>query len=252
MSNKPNVLLSPAQRDLFVIGTNLETDYGTIRPYKIKEYPNIIYDLEILKMADWEIKSNLKKQTIGNVLAVSSLEDLSALPLIECIKINTFGLRKTYDDIFSKIIVDYNPKFLFKFTTQDEFDSFRMLILDYNNIDYMVWNKNEELRYYQKLEIFFNKATGKSVDFDAMFTSLMAVGMKPHDINDFTLNQFYSAFKRLQFFKAYDTSTLFKTVDSSGKVDITEWYTSTKDGKRENTDRTVDEIFNENKKFSKQ
>lgn len=255
MSAKPEYFLTPTQQDLFVIGSNLKTEYGTIRPFKVKEYPNMIFDIQILKMADWEIKSLLKKQIYGDVLADSILSDLSTLPLIECIKINTLGLRDKYNEIFSKIMLDFDAsKFLYRFRTQEDFDSFRMLILDYNGIDYVIWEKNAELRYYQKLELFFNKATGKTVDFDAIFTSLMAIGMKPHDINDFTLNQFYSAFKRLQFFKAYDTTTLFKTVDSKNKIEISEWFTSTKERDKDRHDsakRSVDEIFKENEKFSK-
>lgn len=252
MSNfKQDLFITTEQDDLYVIGHNLKTQYGTIRPLKVKEYPVMATDISILKMADWELKSLLKKQINGNVLADSVMSDLSTLPLYQCIQNNVFGLKNKYSDIFSKIVVDYDDKFLYKFKSQDDFDNFRMMILDYNGIDYIVWQKNPELRYYQKLELYFNKATGKSVDFDAMFTSLMAIGHKPHDINDFTLKQFYSAFKRLQYFKAHDVTTLFKTVDSKNKIEIVEWFASSKE-KDASNDKLVDDIVKGNKQFAEE
>ena len=151
---KMDLFLSENQQDLYVIGLNLHTPYGTIRPIKVKEYPNLLIDISILKMADWEVKSLLKKQINGNVLADSVMGDLSTLPLYQCIQNNVLGLRDKYNDIFSKIILDFDAsKFLYKFKSQEDFDSFRILILDYNNVDYIVWKKDPRSRYYQKLEI---------------------------------------------------------------------------------------------------
>lgn len=53
--------------------------------------------------------------------------------------------------------------------------------------------------------------------------------MKPHDVNDLTMYQFYALFNRLQFFKSYDTSTLYKTVDAKDKVKVIEWFKSTRE-----------------------
>ena len=84
-----------------------------------------------------------------------------------------------------------------------------------------------------------------------MFTSLMAIGHKPHDINDFTLCQFYSAFKRIQYFKAHETTTLFKTVDSKNRIDIIEWFTSSEKTDDKSNQKLASEIMEEHKKFSK-
>jgi hypothetical protein len=249
---KQDLYLTPQQEDLYVIGLNLKTQYGVIKPIKVKEYPNMMLDIAILKMADWEIKDLLKKEIKGSVLADSVKSDLMTLPLLECIQNNLLGLRDKYNSIFSKIILDFEPsKFLYRFKSQEDFDTFRLLILDYNGIDYVVWKKNKELRYHQKLEMMYNQATGKAVDFDAMFTSLTAIGHKPHDINDFTLSQFYSTFKRIQFFKAHETSTLFKTVDSKNKVEIIEWFTSSKSDKKDDNDKFLDDVVQSNKQFIK-
>lgn len=246
-----DLFLTPEQSDMFVIGLPLKTDYGTIKPIKVKEYPSIEGGIGVLKMADWEVRSTLKKRIKDNPIAKEMVDDLQKLPMYQCVQNNIMGLRDTFNNIFSKFIIDYDQsKFLFKFKSQQDFDDFRMLILDYNGIDYIVWEKNPELRYFQKLKLYYNNATGKTVNFDSMFTSLVATGHKPHDINDFTLNQFYSSFKRLQFFKAHDTTTLYKTVDSKNKIDVVEWFAPSKESTADKGDKTIDEIVSDNKHFS--
>jgi hypothetical protein len=245
MAKIDNYVVS-AQSDMFVIGLPLKTDYGFVRQIKVKEYPTMLIELEILKMADWELKSMIKKQIKqikGGIVADSVLSDLSTKPLINCIQLNTAGLRTKYGEVFSKFMIDYEgDKFFERFKTQSDFDSFRNAVLDFNGIDRVEWNPNPELRRFQRLEQHFNKMSGRSVDFDAMFTSLMAIGHKPHDINDFTLYQFNSAFKRLQMFKMYDTTTLYKTVDAKGRIEIIEWFKTTKDKDNEKSEIEYDSL----------
>lgn len=248
--DKSKYYLEPNQSDLSIISIPLKTEYGIIKPIKVKEYPSLMVDIEILKMQDWEVKSWVKKSIKGSYLENTVNEDLDNNTMLECIKQNLIGLRDKYNAIFEKIVIDFDDKFIFQFTSQEKFDEFRKQILAYNRINYIEWNPNPLLRKYQKMDLFAKKTLSGSVDFDAIYTSLMCVGHSPHNINDYSLAQFYGAFTRLQYFKQYDTSTLFKTVDSSGKTEIVEWFKSALDtGKRE--DRDWEEVKKENSNFTK-
>lgn len=244
--------VTPIQKDLFIIGLNLKTDYGIIRPIKVKEYASMAMDLQMIKSEDWEIKSLVKKFAKDTPIKDKVYDKIDNNSLIECIQENVYGLRDRYNNIFKKIVIDFDEKkFLYQFSSQQEFDDFRKLILKFNQIPYIEWNPNPELRYFQRLELFFKKNNSKSIDFNAMYSSLMYVGHSPHNINDYTLSQFYSLFKRIELFKGYDTSTLYKTVDSSGKTEIVEWYQSTDDVGEEKR-KDWEQIKQENKKFTKE
>ena len=243
--------LEPHQSDLSIISTPLKTKYGIIRPIKVKEYPNLVVDIEILKMQDWEVKNWIKKSVKDSIIEETVNNDLDINTTLQCIQNNLAGLRDKYNDMFCKFVIGFDDKFIHQFTTQEEFDEFRKQILTYNRINWIEWNPNPILRKYQKMDLFAKKTlSGGGVDFDAIYTSLMCVGHSPHNINDYSLAQFYGAFSRLQLFKQYDTTTLFKTVDTSGKTEITEWFKSTLDvSKRE--DKDWSEIEKENSNYIK-
>lgn len=242
--------LTPSQYDFSIISIPLKTDYGLVRPIKVKEYPSMIIDIEILKMADWEIKNWIKRSVKGTIIEDVVKEELEGKTALKCIQTNLNGLRDKYNELFKKIVIDFDDNFIYKFQSQSDFDEFKKQILDYNRINYIEWNPNPLLRRYQKMDLFAKKAINGSIDFDAIYTSLMCVGHSPHNINDYSLAQFYGAFTRLQLFKQYDTTTLYKTVDSSGKLEIVEWFKSALD-KKDSGDKDWDEIQKENKQFTK-
>jgi len=258
-SHSNNYYITPSQYDFNIISIPMKTKYGIIRPIKVKEYPSLIVDLEILKMQDWEVKNWIKKTVKGDIIEDIVLSEIENKTMLSCIqsnilgndKIGKEGLRDKYNNLFKKFVIDFDEKrFLFQFTSQKDFDEFRKQILDYNRINYIEWNPNPLLRKYQKMDIFAKKAINGSIDFDAIYTSLMCVGHSPHNINDYSLAQFYGAFTRLQLFKQYDTTTLYKTVDSSGKTEVVEWFKSALE-KKVSVDKDWDEIQRENKNFTK-
>lgn len=249
---KEDNYLEANQTDMFITGIPLKTPYGLVKPIKVKEYPLLAIDIHILKMYDFEVRASVKEQIKDNPTMSSVLEDLTSKPLIECIQTNTRGLREKYSDILSKLMIGFEGgKFFERFTSQKEWDDFRKMILDYNGISYIDWNPNPKIRYFQRLEIFYNQRTGKSVDFDAIYTSLITVGHKPHDINDFTLYQFYQAFHRLQAFKMYDTTTLYKTVDSKGTIEVIDWFKSSREKKEEKSYVSMDDLKKEKEQLNK-
>ena len=226
MKNENYVLSN--QPEYFVMGLPLLTEFGVVRPIKVKEYPKFQNEIEILKMQDWEIKDLLKKKIRGQGNEDLIIETLKNSTLLTCIQTNVGGLRVLYNNIFSKIVENYDDKlFLMRFRSQAEFDSFRVLLLDYNRISYTKWNPNPEIRAWEIKSLFMKKSKGVSIDFDSIFTSLCCVGLKPHDLNDLTICQFYGIFKRLELFKSYDTATLYKTVDAKDSIKVEEWFKST-------------------------
>lgn len=255
-AEKAKYFITTNQIDLSIISIPLKTKYGTIRPIKVKEYPNLLIELEILKLQDWEIKKIIKKTIKGLPLESFLIEQLENKTALKCIQENMLsnkklgieGLLDKYNNLFRKLVIDFEDNFMMKFANQTEFDEFRKLILDYNRIGYIDWNPNPRLRHFQKLDIFAKKTINKDIDFDAIYTTLMCAGHSPHNINDYSLAQFYSAFSRYQYIKSYDTSTLFKTVDN--KYEITEWFKSTL-SKNSVQDRDWEDIQKENSNFTK-
>ena len=234
-STYPELFLTPEQEDFFITGLPLKTKYGFLKPIKVKEYPKVSRWIEFLKMSDWEIKNLIRKQFKGSLMQELIYEDLSNNTLLYCIQTNVAQLKTAYGEIFQELMpYDYSEDFFYKnVTTQVEFDDLRETILNYNRIEVRKKNPNPEIEYYNMIKDLMNRKKGKSIDFDAQFSCLCAIGHKPHDINDFTLSQFFATFKRIELFKLYDTTTLYKTVDSKDKVQIIEWYKSFKDKEEE-------------------
>ena len=134
-----NYVLS-TQPEYFVMGLQLRTEFGLIKPIKVKEYPKMQNEIEILKMQDWEIKNLLKKKIKGQGNEELILESIKENTLLTCIQTNVDGLRNLYNGIFSKMIDKYDDKmFLMMFKSQAEFDNFRIMLLDYNRIPYYNW-----------------------------------------------------------------------------------------------------------------
>jgi hypothetical protein len=222
--------VTPEQEDLFVIGLPLKTKYGFIRPIKVKEYPKYIQWIEFLKFQDWEVKRIIRQQVKGTMYEETVKEDLENNTLFRCIQTNVFKLKDAYGEIFKELMPnDYSDDFFYKnVTSQVEFDELRRLILSFNRIEYREKNPNPEIERGFKMKEWLASKKGNVITFDSMYTSL-CVNSKPHDINDYTLSQFYGSFKRLEMFKLYDTTTLYKTVDSKDKVKVVEWFKSFKD-----------------------
>lgn len=224
----------PNQEALWITGLPLKTKYGFIRPSKIKSYSRYAVDFEFLKLQGFEIKNIIKKECKGSPTEELIKEMLDGVSFIQLVRNNFWKLRDRYNTAFGNFIEDFDTK-QFETMQQIEFDELRELILKYNGIQFYRKSQDpivEKFRFYQR--VMATKNSSGAIEFDSVYSLLMTQaggGHKPHDINDFTILQFYSAFNSIQNQKNHDATILFKTIDP--KIDIVEYFTSVR-AKEEN------------------
>ena len=218
-------------RTYFISGLPMKTKWGILKPLKVKDYVIERHKVSILSSESWQIKKIIKSEIKGQEKFNHINTQLDEMSYLSCIQSNVYGLRKLYDDLFQLFILDYEEnKTIYKITNQDEFDSLRKLILDYNAVPYKKRSQNSEIEKFNLMKDWMDRKKNGTIDFDSIYTSLIKeCGLKPHDINDLTLLQFFRTFKRIEMFKNFDTTTLFKTVDSKDKIQIINWYQSVYD-----------------------
>jgi len=215
----------------FVSGLPLKTKWGLLKPIKLKDYVVERQKVSILSSDSWQIKKIIKKEIKCQERFQHIEMQLDEMSYLSCIQSNVYGLRKLYDDLLKLFIYDYEEnKTIYKITNQDEFDDLRKLILEYNAIPYKKKSQNSEIEKFNLMKEWMDRKKNGTIDFDSIYTSVAKeFGLKPHDINDLTLLQFFRYFKRIEIFKNYETSTLFKTVDSKDQIKIINWYQSVYD-----------------------
>lgn len=235
-------------REFRILGLPEKTKYGIIKPFKVKQYPKIAKYLPLLKSSTNKTKSNLLQLMIRNYDNKEQREQFENLikseDLVFFIRNNTFQIKQNIDELLD-IIFEKRHKKLEDviFNSDEEWNVFRKKVLDINGFSV---DDNEEEREKSDLERLFdtaeeviNEKKGLATDFDAMYTSILVeTGMQPKEINNLTINQFFTIFRRIGKFKQYETARLFKTVDASGKIKIIPWSTIDKHNK-ENEDKLV-------------
>lgn len=219
--------------DYFYTGYPVKTDYGLIIPIKVKDYPFVSEELNIIQMEDFEWVKEFKKYGIKT----KNKKEFFALAkivqekgLMECIHENVGGMRDLYLKSLSLFVegFDENPKNIFKLKTFEELDELVSLIYKVNGIPAKEKSKDDEVKKWINLKnIYKSRKSGGKITFTAMLSSVAKeFGYKPHDLNDLTLFQLFEDFNRIESFKSFEASTLFKTVDANNKIQIQSWYRS--------------------------
>jgi len=219
----------PNQESLWITGLPLKTRFGFVKPTKIKSYSKYGTEFELLKLQGFEIKDIIRKESRGSDTEQLTKEALDGTSFLELVRTNFWSLRDRYKSAFGRFIEDFDEK-SFWIMQQTEFDELRELILAYNGIQYYKKSQDPELERFNIMERVMKKQkSAGGIEFDAVYALLMTReggGHKPHDINDFTVLQFYSAFSSIQNQKNHDATILFKTVDP--KIEIVEYFQSLK------------------------
>lgn len=231
------------QKEEWIVGHPLMTDYGYIKSIKVKDKNKLSNEIEFIKLQGWQVKNQILKYLSGN----DNEEDIKAMfksnSFIICVKNNVQQLRKVYKKVFDKFFVDGFDEENFYTMGQEEFDTLRELILDFNSIPYRRVNPNEDIDRFDRMKYIIAQRKGQVVDFDAMYSTLMTKeggGHNPWDINEFTMRQFSHAFKRVEYVKGNEVTTLYKTVDTDNRVEVVAWFKSALE--EENEERSYGSI----------
>ena len=224
----------PNQEALWISGLPLNTKYGFVRPTKIKSYSRYAVDFEFLKLQGFEIKDIIRKESKGSATEELVKEMLDGVSFIQLVRNNFWKLRDRYNSAFGNFIESFDTKF-FETMQQVEFDELRELILKYNGIQFYKRHPDPEIERFNVMErVAKRRGSSSGIEFDAVYALLMTReggGHKPHDINDFSILQFYSAFNSIQNQKNHDATILFKTVDP--KIEIVEYFQSIREKKED-------------------
>lgn len=242
----------PQYEESWIQGFPLKTNQGYIIPTKVKDYYKYILEFDLLKKQGWEVKNELFKQLRANgdeELFNIIKKDLDNNNFITCIRNNVGGLRDLYNKSFSIFVHDFDEKKFYWSISQNEFDDFRRLILDFNHIPYHEKNPNPEIERGNRRKQIINAVKGGMIEFDTVFSTLMTKeggGYLPEQINNLTIRQFYLGFNRIEFNKANEMTVLFKTVDAKDKIEIIDWNKSFREKEDEMIYSSIEDIKKNN------
>ena len=209
-------------KDLAIIGKPVQTEIGTLHPFKVGEYDEFIRHSMIINL-----DKNGLLHSIENIEIIAEL--LQSIDMFYFIKLMSneeykgsflYDLYIGYKDLFK---ASFKEDVFEKIKTNDEFDYYINLIREANGIDYEPTSPNPEVERRKELKRKLMSMKNENVTFEDKFTSV-CVGLNklPSEVNEMTIYSFNKIFERIVQFKNYDTSTLFATV--SADVKIEPWY----------------------------
>lgn len=212
-----------ADAELFWMGDDIETSYGTLRFLTYKEYLKLQWELSIISMNIlhfyWLYK---KSNNARDAETVASLEAIKSFTLYQFI-LGSPELLSAYETIYEKVILekDYLETI---FNSEELFIGFRQLIMDMNLLSESPVSPNAEIQeYYDNRKKAQQREAGKQETTDVV--SSIVVG-SPHsfeEVANMTVIQVNLLLSRIAAFKNFDASTLFKTV--SPDYEIASWNT---------------------------
>lgn len=217
---------------IYILGQPITTPIGKAHPIYIKDYEKMSQHIGALFVTMPIIKgmlTALSKESEESKQAYQPFLDFTDVADIWHF-ISSFGGEKYKGTFLQEIYLDQKKLFDFIFKEDvfdriqsvEEFEGYRNLIIEMNDIDYEPPNPNPELARLDTLKAKLQEMKGESITFDARYTTVLMHSAVPP--NNLTLYQFNKAFERVSHFKSYETTTLFSTVDTSGKVKIEPWY----------------------------
>lgn len=219
-------------KHMYVLGQPISTPIGKAHPIYIREYEEMSKHIRALYIDLPSIKGMLRALASSNEDSRKAYEPFIEFTNIADIWsfITAFSGEEYQGTFLHELYVDQKKLFDFifredvfdKIQSVEEFEEYRALIVEMNDIEYEPPNPNPELARLDRLKAKLQEMKGESITFDARYTTVLMHSAVPP--NDLTIYQFNKAFERVSHFKNYETTTLFSTVDTSGKVKIEPWY----------------------------
>lgn len=218
---------------MYIIGQPINLPIGIIYPVRVSQYEELSVHMGALFVDSFDVTSTLKeleKKEPDFEELVKYSQSVDFFTFLTTFKDKQYkgsflydlydGQKKLFEFLFREDVFD-------NIRSDDELKMYRRKIIEMNNITYEKPNPNPELARLDELKSKLAEMKGENITFEAMYTSvLLSCSI---NINDLTLYQLNKAFDRIVHFKNYETTTLFKTVDTSGKMDISPWYGTTRE-----------------------
>lgn len=203
--------------EFYILGIPIRTNIGDCHFVKVKDYPNVFADLQIVQLTrqhfinQFMSAQDISVQDIANELSSVSLMDV----VIEFPEVT-----EAYKKVFSYFFKD--DEAFFKIESEEQFNYLRSLILKLGCITEEYVNPNPEIQEaLERSRKLKSKKQGKLAFSDVVSSVSVIKGINYRDILEMTMFQLYMDFHRIAQDKSYQASTLFATV--ADKVEIEGW-----------------------------
>lgn len=234
-------------RDFYILGMPIETEIGDCHFIKVKEYPDLFLDLQVLSLTKNHLISKYTElnQKEKNPILDSLIEEMGKADLYTIANWIP-DLQGAYIRVFSKV---FNNEEILLSINEDNFNAIRKLIMDMNWIKEEKVNPNPEIQKAIERSKRVKSSDGDALEFSDVVSSVVGYnGLSYQDINEFTVYQLYMTFYRIAHIKNYDTSTLFATVASEA-VKITNWSKHIDLNEEDNHSITKEELSQKSKEL---
>jgi len=210
-------------KEFYILLDSIETEIGTLRFVKVKEYPIFIKHLQYLLLEKGHLLK-LFKQSFDldeNVkLVYEHLKETTLFDFVKLIgryKIKFLGLYQIYQGYVEAFKFFFNEDVFYKIKTNEEFEYYKELICQVNAIPYERPNPNPEIERFNRFRRLLKRKKSENISFESMYTSVWAY--LKHCPDDLTLYQFNRLFHRIARFKDFDMNTIFATVSKEVKIE---------------------------------
>lgn len=212
-------------KNLFIFGEEVETQFGIIRFLTYKEYLSHSSEISLISQNTLHIYYNFKNQLKNAKVEKETLDALAELKEAELIEIvlSTEQLLNAYLKIF-QLVFDKNEETKFEkiFESKESFYFVRGLIMDMNVITEEKVSPNEEIQRAMERSKRFKQQSSQEITFVDIVTSIVAsTSNNFKDVCGMNVFQIYAIYARVGAIYSYQTSTLFATV--AEKVNIESW-----------------------------
>ena len=202
--------------EFFILGNPIETEIGNAQFIKVKDYPDIYSDLNILSASKFHFLHNFLSSNQANNEQKEWIERASLYEIVSSVP----DISYSYYRVFAKVFDVDNA---IERVNSENFNYYRALIMKMNCMKEEKINPNPEIQRAIERSKRVKAQEGGKLTFTDIVTSIVGYnGLTYESINDFTIYQLYQTFHRIGQIKNYDTSTLFATV-SSEKINIESW-----------------------------
>lgn len=204
--------------EFYILGEPIETEIGDCKFLLVKEFPNYASDLQIISLTKNHIINLYSEQYKTHPDLKDLIKEMSNYSHFEIV-FGTPEFKDAYFNIFSKV---FNEHVIEKIT-EDNFDTYRKLVMKMNCQKEELINPNPEIQAAIERSKRVKSQESEPLHFSDIVTSIVGHnGLTYRDINNFTIYQLYMTYYRISRIKNYDTSTLFATV-STEKIKIESW-----------------------------
>ncbi|MCY8466873.1 hypothetical protein [Bacillus atrophaeus] len=201
-------------KDFFFLGKPINTEIGELDFIRLKEYPDYISALNMMKMSKKEIiREHSKFNEDGSLDAL--IIELKKRSLFDIVHSLLPEFSEAYFKVLSRVVKD--PESL---QTIDKkiFNNIRKLILDMHCLTEDKIIDNAELQEFHDISKTLKQQDSQNDLKDIASCVAAFNGYTYEEISEMTMYQLYLSYYRMSEVMNYNTSTLFATVSPDVKV----------------------------------